>query len=169
LLSDYSSNGRASIEVKGSTHRHPLARPELESLRPQSEYVGTPEAHHPRHIRRAASTRGTPRSSYLSRLGLARGASMASVTTFAVVTGVGGAELSIRIILISRIANLLADGFSMAASNYLGTAHGAARSGCAPATRAKSYPPPTRPANARRMRQILAAKGFAAKISSAPS
>lgn len=44
-----------------------------------------------------------------------------SVTTFAVVTGVGGADLSSRIILILGIANLLADGFSMAASNYLGT------------------------------------------------
>ena len=44
-----------------------------------------------------------------------------SVTTFAVVTGVSGADLSSRIILILGIANLLADGFSMAASNYLGT------------------------------------------------
>jgi VIT1/CCC1 family predicted Fe2+/Mn2+ transporter len=44
-----------------------------------------------------------------------------SVTTFAIVTGVSGADLSTRIILILGIANVLADGFSMAASNYLGT------------------------------------------------
>lgn len=44
-----------------------------------------------------------------------------SVTTFAVVTGVVGAELSPIIIVIMGFANLLADGFSMAASNFLGT------------------------------------------------
>jgi VIT1/CCC1 family predicted Fe2+/Mn2+ transporter len=44
-----------------------------------------------------------------------------SVTTFAVVTGVVGAELSPVIIVIMGFANLLADGFSMAASNFLGT------------------------------------------------
>ena len=44
-----------------------------------------------------------------------------SVTTFAVVTGVVGAHLSPAIILILGFANLLADGFSMAASNFLAT------------------------------------------------
>jgi vacuolar iron transporter family protein len=44
-----------------------------------------------------------------------------SVTTFAVVTGVVGANLSPAIILILGFANLVADGFSMAASNFLGT------------------------------------------------
>jgi VIT1/CCC1 family predicted Fe2+/Mn2+ transporter len=44
-----------------------------------------------------------------------------SVTTFAVVTGVVGANLSPAIILILGFANLIADGFSMAASNFLGT------------------------------------------------
>ena len=44
-----------------------------------------------------------------------------SVTTFAIVTGVVGANLSPAIILILGFANLLADGFSMAASNFLGT------------------------------------------------
>jgi VIT1/CCC1 family predicted Fe2+/Mn2+ transporter len=44
-----------------------------------------------------------------------------AVTTFAVVSGVVGANLSTRVILILGAANLLADGFSMAASNYLGT------------------------------------------------
>lgn len=44
-----------------------------------------------------------------------------AVTTFAVVSGVAGADLSSRIILILGIANLVADGFSMAAGNYSGT------------------------------------------------
>ena len=44
-----------------------------------------------------------------------------SVTTFAVVSGVVGARLSAWIILVMGFANLLADGFSMAASNFLGT------------------------------------------------
>jgi vacuolar iron transporter family protein len=44
-----------------------------------------------------------------------------SVTTFAVVTGVVGAQLSPGVILIIGFANLFADGFSMAASNFLGT------------------------------------------------
>ena len=41
------------------------------------------------------------------------------VTTFAVVSGVVGANLDISIILILGFANLLADGFSMAAGSYL--------------------------------------------------
>ncbi len=44
-----------------------------------------------------------------------------AVTTFAIVAGVSGAELSPSIVLILGFANLIADGFSMAASNYLGT------------------------------------------------
>lgn len=44
-----------------------------------------------------------------------------SVTTFAVVSGVVGAGLSPVVILVMGFANLIADGFSMAASNYLGT------------------------------------------------
>ena len=44
-----------------------------------------------------------------------------AVTTFAIVAGVVGAELSNRVVLILGIANLVADGFSMAASNYSGT------------------------------------------------
>ncbi|QLC24813.1 hypothetical protein HFP57_07070 [Parasphingopyxis algicola] len=44
-----------------------------------------------------------------------------AITTFAIVAGVVGAALSANIILILGLANLLADGFSMAASNYSGT------------------------------------------------
>lgn len=44
-----------------------------------------------------------------------------AVTTFAVVAGTIGAELPTRIVLILGAANLIADGFSMAAANFLGT------------------------------------------------
>lgn len=44
-----------------------------------------------------------------------------TVTTFAVVAGATGADLSARVVLILGVANLLADGFSMAAGNYSGT------------------------------------------------
>lgn len=49
------------------------------------------------------------------------GAIDGTVTTFAVVSGVVGAGLSSKVIIILGLANLLADGFSMAVSNYLGT------------------------------------------------
>lgn len=44
-----------------------------------------------------------------------------AVTTFAVVAGAIGASLNATIILILGFANLFADGFSMAVSNYLST------------------------------------------------
>lgn len=47
------------------------------------------------------------------------GATDGSVTTFAVVAGSLGASLGSNIVLILGFANLLADGFSMAVSNYL--------------------------------------------------
>lgn len=43
------------------------------------------------------------------------------ITTFAVVAGTVGASLSPSIVIILGFANLLADGISMAAGNYLGT------------------------------------------------
>lgn len=44
-----------------------------------------------------------------------------AVTTFAIVAGVVGANLSTGVILVLGAANVLADGFSMAASNFTGT------------------------------------------------
>jgi len=49
------------------------------------------------------------------------GAIDGSITTFAIVSGVAGAGLSSSIVIVLGLANLLADGFSMAASNFLGT------------------------------------------------
>lgn len=47
------------------------------------------------------------------------GATDGVVTTFAIIAGSVGARLSPSIVLILGISNVLADGFSMAASNYL--------------------------------------------------
>jgi len=49
------------------------------------------------------------------------GAIDGSVTTFAIVAGVAGAGLSPFVIVALGLANVLADGFSMAAGNYSGT------------------------------------------------
>lgn len=73
--------------------------------------------HSPEAIRRRFSQ--APRQSYLRDS--VYGAIDGTVTTFAVVSGVVGAGLPHRTILILGLANLVADGFSMAASNYLGT------------------------------------------------
>jgi VIT1/CCC1 family predicted Fe2+/Mn2+ transporter len=60
-----------------------------------------------------------PKASYLPDA--VYGAIDGTVTTFAVVSGVLGAELSPRVVLILGAANLLADGFSMAAGNFTAT------------------------------------------------
>ncbi len=62
---------------------------------------------------------GKPRQSYLGDF--IYGGIDGTVTTFAIVAGVEGAGFSPTIILALGIANILADGFSMAASNYSGT------------------------------------------------
>lgn len=41
------------------------------------------------------------------------------ITTFAVVSGVAGATLAVRVVIILGFSNLLADGFSMAVGDYL--------------------------------------------------
>ena len=47
------------------------------------------------------------------------GANDGVITTFAIVAGVAGGGLSLRVVLIMGAANLLADGLSMAVGNYL--------------------------------------------------
>lgn len=82
-----------------------------------------------------------------------------AVTTFAVVSGVVGAGLASRTIVILGIANLIADGFSMAAANYLGTKSEQDEmkylSGVE-AEHIKKYPE----GETEEVRQILKAKGF---------
>jgi len=74
------------------------------------------ELHRPPAIRQRLQE--GPRSSYLRDF--VYGAIDGTVTTFAVVSGVAGAGLDSGIVIILGIANLIGDGFSMAASNYLG-------------------------------------------------
>lgn len=61
-----------------------------------------------------------PRSPSLLR-DVVYGAIDGTVTTFAVVSGVAGANLSQRVVVILGLANLIADGFSMAVGNFLAT------------------------------------------------
>jgi len=49
------------------------------------------------------------------------GAIDGAVTTFGIVSGVAGAGLSSGVVIVLGMANLLGDGFSMAAGNFLGT------------------------------------------------
>ena len=74
-------------------------------------------SHHPIEIRERIEE--GPKTSYLSDW--VYGGIDGAITTFAIVAGVVGAELSTRVILILGAANIIADGFSMAASNYSGT------------------------------------------------
>lgn len=73
------------------------------------------------HSREAIARRlaGPPTVSYLRDW--VYGGIDGAITTFAIVAGVVGAELPSRVVLILGIANVVADGFSMAASNYSGT------------------------------------------------
>jgi VIT1/CCC1 family predicted Fe2+/Mn2+ transporter len=73
--------------------------------------------HHPREIAKRLAE--GPRVSYLRDW--VYGGIDGTVTTFAVVAGVTGADLSTKALLILGAANLFADGFSMAAANFSGT------------------------------------------------
>lgn len=73
--------------------------------------------HHPRLI--AKRLADGPESVFIKDF--VYGAVDGAITTFAIVAGVAGAGLSAGIVIILGFANLLADGFSMAVSNYLGT------------------------------------------------
>lgn len=80
----------------------------------QKNLAATKKAHTVAAIE--ADVHGKGRGEYLGDFVL--GAIDGCVTTFAVVAGVAGASLSAGIVLVLGFANLLADGFSMAVSNY---------------------------------------------------
>ncbi|HUU25470.1 MAG TPA: VIT1/CCC1 transporter family protein [Methyloceanibacter sp.] len=67
----------------------------------------------------AKRLRDGPRVSYLRDW--VYGGIDGTVTTFAIMAGVVGASLSPTVVIILGVANLLADGFSMAAANFTGT------------------------------------------------
>lgn len=73
--------------------------------------------HHPGEIARRLEK--GPKVSYLRDW--VYGGIDGTVTTFAIMAGVVGASLSAGVVIILGVANLLADGFSMAAANYTGT------------------------------------------------
>ena len=80
--------------------------------------AGSLEAEHTPWAVRRRLGRG-PSPSYLHDF--IYGAIDGAVTTFAVVSGVAGADLGAAVVIILGGANLIADGFSMAVSNYLGS------------------------------------------------
>ncbi len=85
--------------------------------RPVHSQISLEAEHTPAAIRRRLGAPG--RHSYLRDF--IYGAIDGAVTTFAIVCAVAGAGLASQIVIILGVANLVADGFSMAVSNLLGT------------------------------------------------
>jgi len=79
--------------------------------------VAFEHGHSPEAIRERLAR--APRSSYVGDL--IYGGIDGAVTTFAIVAGVVGAQMSATVVLVLGLANLIADGFAMGASNYSGT------------------------------------------------
>lgn len=79
------------------------------------------EQHKLHHTPQAISSRLDQGFTYHYLRDFIYGAIDGTVTTFAVVAGVTGAHLQTSVVIVLGLANLLADGFSMAISNYLGT------------------------------------------------
>ena len=91
-----------------------MARPLLEEIT-----METPLEHS--HEPEAIAKRVNAKTEHSYLRDFVFGAIDGTVTTFAVVSGVAGAGLDTTIVIILGLANLLGDGFSMAAGNFLGT------------------------------------------------
>lgn len=113
------------------------------------------EEHRPERIRRRLA--GAKGESLLGDAVL--GGVDGIVTTFAVVAGSTGGQLPRGVVILLGLANLLADGFSMAASNYLGTrsrTEEVERAAADERWQIQEYPQGER----REVREIFARKGF---------
>lgn len=104
--------------IRKISNDNPGARPDVCPGREEMDQRDPSLAaeHDPDAVRARLGT--PPTSSYLRDF--IYGAIDGAVTTFAVVAGVQGAGLSASVVLILGGANLIADGFSMAVSNFLG-------------------------------------------------
>lgn len=105
-----SSNFVEAVEIEAE-------EPELGKSAPENTLEHVKAHHDPRLIAKRLAE--GPESVYLKEF--IYGAVDGAITTFAIVAGVAGAGLSAGVVIILGFANLLADGFSMAVSNYLGT------------------------------------------------
>lgn len=115
-------------------------------------------ADHGHSAEEIAARIGTPPGRGILR-DLVYGAIDGAVTTFAIVAGVTGAGLSPFVIVALGLANVLADGFSMAAANYSGTKaeqDNARRLRAVEERHISRYPDGER----REVREILARKGL---------
>lgn len=118
-------------------------------------HLPLPSHHTPEAIRRRLED--GPDQSYVRDL--IYGAIDGAVTTFAIAAGAVGADLSGGVVVVLGLANLFADGFSMAASNFLGTR--ADREIVAELRRLESEQIELVPEGEREeIRQLYAAKGF---------
>jgi vacuolar iron transporter family protein len=99
---------------KPVVNRLSLARLSFE----RGDPAGAALAHSPEAIARAAGEEhGGAGSQYLGDMVL--GGLDGIITTFAVVSSVAGASLGLNVVMIMGLANLLADGFSMATGSFL--------------------------------------------------
>lgn len=105
--------------MRGQPRFRPPARRAQRAGGRGSDVAVTPETevHTPQAVRERLAR--PPRQSHLRDFIF--GGIDGTITTFAVVAGVAGADLSATIVIILGFANLIADGFSMAVSNFLAT------------------------------------------------